>query len=48
MKRAIRITIPMVGMAFIAACVQQVPALDGGPYCAHSRQPTAPTTLPPQ
>lgn len=33
MKRAIRITILMVGLVgtFIAAAVQQVPAQDGGP-----------------
>jgi hypothetical protein len=33
MKRAIRISLLMVGLVgtFIAATVQQVPALDGGP-----------------
>ena len=44
MKRAIRITILMVGLVgtFIAAAVQQVPALDGGPFfCAHPDNQTA-------
>jgi hypothetical protein len=33
MKRALRISILMVGLVgtFVAAAVQQVPALDGGP-----------------
>jgi hypothetical protein len=51
MKRAIRITILMVGLVgtFIAAAVQQVPALDGGPLLlCPPRQPNCSTTLPPQ
>jgi hypothetical protein len=49
MKRAIRISILMVGLVgtFIAASVQQVPALDGGPLplCPPKQSGCIPTTL---
>jgi hypothetical protein len=51
MKRTIRIAILMLGLVgtFIAAAVQQVPALDGGPLLlCPPRQPNCSTTLPPQ
>jgi hypothetical protein len=51
MKRAIRITILMVGLVgtFIAAAVQQVPAADGGPlFLCPPKQPHCSSTLPPQ
>jgi hypothetical protein len=51
MKRAFRISILMVGLVgtFVAAAVQQVPALDGGPLilCPPKSQGCQ-STLPPQ
>lgn len=51
MKRAVRIAILMAGLVgtFIAAAVQQVPALDGGPLplCPPPAK-SCPTQLPPQ
>jgi hypothetical protein len=50
MKRAIRITILMLGLVgtFLAAAVQQVPALDGGPLIlCPPKTPNCPS-LPPQ
>lgn len=51
MKRAIRIAILMVGIVgtFVAAAVQQVPAMDGGPMpmCPPPAK-SCPTQLPPQ
>jgi hypothetical protein len=52
MKRALRISILMVGLVgtFIAAAVQQVPAIDGGPIpmCPPGQQNCRSTVLPPQ
>ncbi len=50
-KRAVRIAILMVGMVgtFVAASVQQVPAMDGGPLMlCPPGQKNCQTTLPPQ
>ncbi len=50
MKRAIRTMILMVGLVgtFLAAVVQQVPALDGGPLILCPPRQNCSTNLPPQ
>ncbi len=51
MKRSLRISILMLGLVgtFVAAAVQQVPALDGGPLIlCPPKTPNCSTTLPPQ
>jgi hypothetical protein len=51
MKRTFRISILMLGLVgtFVAAAVQQVPALDGGPLIlCPPKTPNCSTTLPPQ